>query len=340
LIMDEPTAALGLTETRHLMDLIRRLTAQGKAIIYISHRLDEVFEIADRVTVLKDGRYVATSPIHELKMGDVIRMMIGFDIEQHYPKESHVQSTPCLEIENLSTENGVNNVSFMVHAGEVFGLGGMLGSGRTEIARAIYGLDRIIRGKIRLDGKEVSFHSPNQAIAHGIGLIPENRKVDGSFFNFEGPKNITISSLKDILQGPWLNLSKENKVGLAYIKKMNISLTAMERSVQFLSGGNQQKVIIARWLFSRARLMIMDEPTQGIDIGAKLEVYRVINEMTANGISILLISSDFPELLAMSDRVAVMRDGHILQITEGKSMSEYELISKASGVALENDMVA
>jgi len=289
---------------------------------------------------LKDGHYVASSPIQELKMGDVIRMMIGFDIEQHYPKEAHVQSTPCLEIENLSTENGVNNVSFTMHVGEVFGLGGMLGSGRTEIARAIYGLDRITGGKIRLNGKEVRFHSPYEAIAHGIGLIPENRKVDGSFFNFEGPKNITIASLKDILRGSWLNLSKENKVGLSYIKKMNISLTAMERSVQFLSGGNQQKVIIARWLFSRARVMIMDEPTQGIDIGAKLEVYRVINEMTTNGISVLLISSDFPELLAMSDRVAVVRDGQILQITEGKSISEYELISMASGVGLENEKVA
>jgi ABC-type sugar transport system ATPase subunit len=340
LIMDEPTAALGLTETKHLMELIRRLTAQGKAIIYISHRLDEVFEIADRVTVIKDGRFVATKPVKGLKMGDVVRMMIGFDIEQHYPKEVHLQETPCLEVENLCTENGVNNVSFTIRVGEVFGLGGMLGSGRTEIARAIYGMDRITRGKIHLNGKEVNFRSPGEAIALGIGLIPENRKVDGSFFNFEGPKNITISSLKDILQGPILSLAAEEKVGTKYIKKMNISPMALERSVQFLSGGNQQKVIIARWLFSRARLLIMDEPTQGIDIGAKLEVYRVINEMTADGISVLLISSDFPELLAMSDRVAVVRDGEILQVTEGKKMSEYELISIASGVGLENEVVA
>jgi ribose transport system ATP-binding protein len=290
--------------------------------------------------VIKDGRFVATKPVKGLKMGDVVRMMIGFDIEQHYPKEVHLQETPCLEVENLCTENGVNNVSFTIRVGEVFGLGGMLGSGRTEIARAIYGMDRITRGKIHLNGKEVNFRSPGEAIALGIGLIPENRKVDGSFFNFEGPKNITISSLKDILQGPILSLAAEEKVGTKYIKKMNISPMALERSVQFLSGGNQQKVIIARWLFSRARLLIMDEPTQGIDIGAKLEVYRVINEMTADGISVLLISSDFPELLAMSDRVAVVRDGEILQVTEGKKMSEYELISIASGVGLENEVVA
>lgn len=340
LIMDEPTAALGLTETKHLMDLIRRLTAKGKAILYISHRLDEVFEIADRVTVLKDGRRVATAPISELKVGDVVRMMIGFDIVQHYPKERNVQERPCLEVEHLSTDHGVHDVSFTVNVGEVFGLGGMLGSGRTEIIRAIYGLDRITSGQIRMDGKEVNFRSPVAAISAGIGLIPENRKTDGSFFNFEGPKNITIARLKALLQGPWLSLSKERKIGATYIKKMNISQGAMERSVQNLSGGNQQKVIIARWLFSQARLLIMDEPTQGIDIGAKHEIYKVINELTANGISVLLISSDFPELLAMSDRVAVVRDGHILQITDGDRMSEYELIIHASGVSPEPEAVS
>jgi ribose transport system ATP-binding protein len=337
LIMDEPTAALGLTETKHLLDLIRRLTAQGKAILYISHRLDEVFEIADRVTVLKDGRRVSTAPISELKLGDVVRMMVGFDIGQHYPKERHAQNDPRLEVVGLSTDNGVNDVSFAVNAGEVFGLGGMLGSGRTEIARAIYGLDRITNGQVRMDGKEVEFHSPGEAIAGGIGLIPENRKTDGTFLNFEGPQNITISRLRALLQGPWLSLSREHKIGTTYVEKLNISPAAMERSVQYLSGGNQQKVIIARWLFSQARLLIMDEPTQGIDIGAKHEIYKLLNELTANGISVLLISSDFPELLAMSDRVAVVRDGRILQITEGNRMSEYELISTASGVTVDSE---
>jgi ABC-type sugar transport system ATPase subunit len=337
LIMDEPTAALGLTETKHLMDLIRRLTAQGKAILYISHRLDEVFEIADRVTVLKDGRRVATAPISELKVGEVVRMMVGFVVGQHYPKERNAQDRPRLEVEHLSTDNWVQDVSFTVNVGEVFGLGGMLGSGRTEIARAIYGLDRITNGQLRMDGKEVWFHSPAEAIAGGIGMIPENRKTDGTFLNFEGPQNITISRLKALLKGPWLSLSMERQIGITYVKRMNISPAALERSVQYLSGGNQQKVIIARWLFSEARLLIMDEPTQGIDIGAKHEIYKVLNELTANGISVLLISSDFPELLAMSDRVAVVRDGHILQITPGNRMSEYELISTASGVTLDGE---
>jgi ribose transport system ATP-binding protein len=338
LIMDEPTAALGLIETQHLMELIRRLTAHGKAIIYISHRLDEVFQIADRVTILKDGKHITTAPISDLRMSDVVRMMIGFDIQQHYPKENNSQPSTCLEVENLVTENGVNNVSFSINVGEVFGLGGMLGSGRTEIARAIYGLDRINAGKILLYNREVRFSSPSEAVRRGVGLVPENRKSDGCFFNFEAPKNITVSRLKDLLKGPFLNLAAERKVGEDYVRRMNIHPTALEKSVQFLSGGNQQKVIVARWLYSQARLLIMDEPTQGIDVGAKLEVYNVINELTRNGISILLISSDFPELLAMSDRVAVVRDGQILHITESQRMTEYQLIGMVSGVGLSEEI--
>jgi ribose transport system ATP-binding protein len=337
LIMDEPTAALGLVETKRLMELIHRLTAQNKAIIYISHRLDEVFQIADRVTILKDGKHITTAPVSGLKMGDAVRMMIGFDIQQHYPKVKNSQPTPCLEVENLITENGVNGVSFSVHIGEVVGLGGMLGSGRTEIGRAVYGLDRIVSGKVSLYGRPTRFHSPGEAVTAGVGLIPENRKTDGCFFNFEGPKNITISRLKEVVRGLFLNLSIEHKYGETYLKRMNIHPSAIEKSVQFLSGGNQQKVIIARWLFSQARLLIMDEPTQGIDVGAKHEVYNVINELTANGISIILISSDFPELLAMSDRVAVVRDGRVLQIEDAAQMTEYELIGLASGIGTGED---
>jgi ribose transport system ATP-binding protein len=331
LIMDEPTAALGLAETQRLLELIRRLADQGKAILYISHRLDEVFEVADVVTVLKDGRLVATRPVSELKMNDVVRMMVGVDIEQHYPKVPNTQPVPCLEVENLTTENGVNGISFTVNVGEVFGLGGMVGSGRTEIARALFGLDQRTSGTVRLYGRPVNFSSPAEAIAAAVGLIPENRKADGLFFNFEGPPNITISRLAELLTGFFLNLRREQHYGREYVEKLNITPTALERSVQFLSGGNQQKVVVARWLFSQARLLILDEPTQGLDIGAKFEVYKVINELTAQGISILFISSDYPELLAMSDRVAVVRDGRILHIAEAHRLSEYQLMVIASG---------
>jgi ribose transport system ATP-binding protein len=331
LIMDEPTAALGLAETRRLHELIRRLAAQGKAVLYISHRLDEVFQIADCVTVLKDGRRVDTRAIGELKMNDVVRMMVGVDIEQHYPKEANSRPEVCLQVEDLSTQNGVNGVSFDIRVGEVFGLGGMVGAGRTEIAKALYGLDRPETGTVRLYGKPVRFSTPTEAIAAGVGLVPENRKADGLFFNFEGPPNITISRLKGLLRGIFLSLGEERRIGGEYVRKLNITPIALERTVQFLSGGNQQKVVIARWLYSQAKLLILDEPTQGVDIGAKLEVYRVMNELTRQGISILLISSDYPELLAMSDRIAVVRDGAILQVAAAGELSEYELLTIASG---------
>lgn len=338
LIMDEPTAALGMAETERLLELVRRLAAQGKAILYISHRLDEVFEVADVVTVLKDGRLVATRPVSQFKMNDVVRMMIGMDIEQHYPKISNVQPVPCLEVENLSTEKGVNSVSFSINVGEVLGLGGMVGSGRTEIARALFGLDRRTGGTVRLYGRSVNFSSPPEAVATGVGLVPENRKADGLFFNFEGPQNITISRLAELVTGLFLNLGRERRYGRDYVEKLNITPIALERSVQFLSGGNQQKIVIARWLFSQAKLLILDEPTQGVDIGAKFEVYKVINELTAQGISILLISSDYPELLAMSDRVAVVRDGRILHIADAHQLSEYQLMVIASGAGPGNLM--
>ncbi len=331
LIMDEPTAALGLGETQRLLALVRDLAAQGKAILYISHRLDEVFRVADRVTVLKDGVVVGSEMVRDISMDDVVRMMVGLEIDQHYPKQHNARPEVCLEVRDLRTENGVNGVSFDVHVGEVLGLGGMVGSGRTEIARALFGLDRPTAGEVSLYGVPLHFRSPVDAIRAGVGLVPENRKADGLFYNFEGPPNITISRLRDVMVGPFLSLARERQVARAYVKKLSITPSALNRSVQYLSGGNQQKVMIARWLYAKARLLIMDEPTQGIDIGAKLEVYQVINELTSQGIGIILISSDYPELLAMSDRIAVVRDGRIVGVAPAQEMTEHELLSLASG---------
>jgi ABC-type sugar transport system ATPase subunit len=331
LIMDEPTAALGLSETQRLHQLIKQLADQGKAILYISHRLDEVFQIADHISILKDGRLVGDEPIGNLKAKDVIRMMVGFDIAQHYPKEDNATNEITLEIKNIYTESGVNDVSFDIRRGEVFGLGGMVGSKRTDIALAIFGYDHLKSGEIYLDGKKLRLSSPIDAIKAGIGLVPENRKEDGLFFNFEAPQNITLSRLKGLMKRGFMNLAEEQDVGKEYLDKLNITPSAMEKSVQFLSGGNQQKVVIARWLYSQAKLLIFDEPTQGIDVGAKVEVYHVINELTANGISVLLISSDYPELLAMSDRIAIIRDGRTLQISPANELSEYQLLSITSG---------
>jgi ribose transport system ATP-binding protein len=330
LVMDEPTAALGLSETRRLQELIRQLARQGKAILYISHRIDEVFQIADRISVLKDGRLAGSGPARELNVDSVVRQMLGTDVTEHYPKVHNTRQETCLEVRGLSTQAGVRDVSFTVHAGEVMGLGGMVGSGRTEIARALFGVDPPTTGTIRLNGRLVRFRSPTEAIRHGVALMPENRKADGLFLNFRGPQNITIANLAALLSGPFLDLGRELRLSQDYFKKLAISSTGIERSVQFLSGGNQQKVILARWLFSQARLLILDEPTQGVDIGARIEVYRIINELTSIGIAILLISSDYPELLAMSDRIAVVRNKRILQILPSNQLSEYRLLDMAS----------
>jgi ABC-type sugar transport system ATPase subunit len=330
LVMDEPTAALGLNEIQRLHELIRRLAGQGKAVLYISHRIDEVFKIADWVSVLKDGKLAGSQAIADLDEDSVVRMMLGADIQEHYPKQHNARPEVCLEVEGLATDAGVADITFSVHAGEVVGLGGMVGSGRTEIAKALFGAERPIRGTIRLNGRPVQFRSPKDAIAAGIALVPENRKVDGLFFNFRGPQNITIARLSALMTGPFLNPRKEAHYSLEYFEKLNISRAGLDRTVQFLSGGNQQKIILARWLFSEARLLILDEPTQGVDIGARIEVYRIINELTALGIAILLISSDYPELLAMSDRVAIVSAKRILEIRPSSDLSEYRLLEIAS----------
>jgi ABC-type sugar transport system ATPase subunit len=331
LILDEPTAALGLAETDRLHELIQHFAEQGKAILYISHRLNEVFRIADQIAVLKDGRLVGDQPADSLEAKDVIKLMVGFDIAQHYPKEKNATEEICLEVKNLSTETGVHDVSFDIRKGEVFGLGGMVGSKRTDIALALFGVYRLTDGEIYLHDEKLEISSPSEAIRAGIGLIPENRKEDGLLFNFEAPQNITLSRLSGLIKWIFLSLAEEQRVGKEYVDKLNITPTAMTKSVRHLSGGNQQKVVIARWLYSDAKLLIFDEPTQGVDIGAKVEVYQVINELTANGISVLLISSDFPELLAMSDRIAVIRDGQVKQISAAEELSEFQMMSITSG---------
>lgn len=331
LILDEPTAALGLTEADRLLELVRRLAKQGKAIVYISHRLDEVFRVADRITVLKDGKLVATEPIAELDMNAVVHLMVGRDIEQQYPKVRAKAGEVRLAVRGLTTEAGVNGASFEVRAGEVLGLGGMVGAGRTEIARALFGLDAVEAGEVELDGKAVRFKHPGEAIAAGMGLVPENRKADGLFFNFEAPRNITTSDWARVMRGLLLDLTREREVGRSFVEALKITPTAMDTSVRFLSGGNQQKVVIARWLYSQPKVLILDEPTQGIDVAAKLDVYGVINDLAALGVAIVLISSDLPELLAMSDRVAVVREGAVLATLPAEDVTEHRLIAIASG---------
>lgn len=326
IILDEPTAALGEDEIERLHDLLRDMRARGTAILYVSHRLDEVERIVDEVTILRNGRVVRASGETEINVAEIVSAMVGEDIGEHYPKERNATDEVVLEARGLATSNGVTDATFSLHRGEVLGLGGVLGSGRTEIARAVFGTDDLTAGEIRLNGQPVRFRREIDAIQAGLALVPENRKFDGLFFNFRASGNITAASLGGLSRFGVLNLQAEERATHDLIRDLEISTQAEEKTVNFLSGGNQQKIVIARWLFSDAQVLILDEPTQGIDIGAKIAVYRLINKLTRAGKSIILISSDHEELLAMSDRIAVVQHGAVRRTVAASELSHDDLV--------------
>lgn len=335
LMLDEPTAALGPEETERLHEVIRLLASQDVAILYISHRLADVLSVADIVTVLRDGRVVSSVVPGEGSVRDVIRLMIGSELEEEAAHRVDPSDEVRVSVRDLHTDNGVRGVSFDIRKGEIFGLGGVVGAGRTEIARGLFGIDRNTKGEIAIDGEAVDVDSPEQAIEAGIALLPEDRKADGLFFNFAGPPNMTIAALDAVGRGPFLSHQLERKRARRLIEDLQIDRHAEERSVQILSGGNQQKVVLGRWLFSQARLLILDEPTQGVDVGAKFEIYRVLNDITERGISVLFISSDYPELLELCDRVAVVREGRIIHVARHGELNEHDLIELAAGEGTE-----
>jgi len=330
LILDEPTTALGLSEIERLHGLLRKLKSKGVAILYISHRLDEVVELVDKITVLKEGKVVASAEESIVSIAFIVKAMVG-EVGEHYPKEQNAQDDIVLSVSNLSTANRVNCVSFDVRRGEVLGLGGVLGSGRTEIARALFGMDKRTAGSIVWKGHEVTFSTPRQAIAAGFALVPENRKFDGLFFNFTGFPNFSAAALDKLGHHGLIRLARETQAGRKLIIDLEVTPTAENKTVDLLSGGNQQKIIIGRWLFADAELFILDEPTQGIDIGAKIAVYQLINQLTRAGKSIILISSDHDELLAMSDRVAVIAHGKVIDVRPAHAVAKTDLV-KAAGV--------
>jgi ribose transport system ATP-binding protein len=331
LILDEPTAALGPREAQRLHEVIRLLAEQQVCVLYISHRLEEVLTVSDWISVLRDGAVVGRQRAGESSVRELARMMIGREPESYFRREHETATqAPLLEARELRTKAGANGVSFTVHAGEVLGLGGLIGSGRTEIARALFGADRVVEGELLLDGKPLRLREPADAIAAGIALIPENRKADGLFFNLLAPPNVTIARLDSIARGRFLSLGRERSSAGALLHDVGLVAHSQERSVGFLSGGNQQKVMLARWLFAKSRLLILDEPTQGVDVGAKREVYQLIDDLTQRGVGVVLISSDYPELLSLSDRVAVVNSGRIVHVAERGELSKEELIERAS----------
>jgi ribose transport system ATP-binding protein len=292
----------------------------------VSHRLDEVVSIVDDVTIMRNGKVASSAGSTRVDINSIVSAMIGSDVKEHYPKEHNATADVILEAKGISTRAGARNVSLQLRKGEVLGLGGVLGAGRTEIARALFGADALTRGEIFLDGRRLNLRSPSDAIASGIGLISENRKFDGLFFNFTGKENISIASLGSLRRLGFLRLAQEAETARDLVRQLEITASAPDKPVGHLSGGNQQKVILARWLLTKARILILDEPTQGIDIGAKLAIYRLINALTAEGKSIVLISADHEELLAMSDRIAIVRHGTVVAEAPARDLHQTDLV--------------
>ena len=326
IILDEPTTALGTDEISNLHRLLRHMAQKGKSMLYVSHRLDEVVDLVDSVTILKDGRVVSAAEESEIDLSYIVKKMVGEEVKEYYPKMDHKTDIPILEVSNIRSANKVTDVSFCVHRGEVFGLGGVLGAGRTEIARAIFGIDPLTAGLIQLHGQKLSLRSPQDAIRAKIAYVTESRKFDGLFFNFEAPPNISIANLSAVMRKGLIQSRKEDQVSLSYLDKLNISPDSQTKLVGLLSGGNQQKVMISRWLFSQPDIFILDEPTKGIDIGTKIALYHLVNEITAENRGVILISSDHDELLAMSDRIGIVRDGSIVQIADAKDLRHEDLV--------------
>ena len=310
LILDEPTASLSAHEVARLFAIVRRLRSRGVAILFVSHRLDEVFELCDRTTVLRDGRNVVTAPTADLTTADLIRHMVGRAVTL-FPRTESPVGDVLLEVEGLTRAGEFEDVSFTARAGEIVGFAGLVGAGRTEVARVLFGVDQRDAGTVRLGGNEVAFASPSQAMAAGVAYLPEDRHQEGLVLDFSIAENVTLPILPRLFPRLFLQSSRERSVGDDYATRLDVRMTGVDQSASALSGGNQQKVVLAKWLATEPRLLILDEPTRGIDIGAKVEVHRIISELAAEGLAILLISSDLPEVLAMSDRIVVLHEGRI-----------------------------
>jgi len=331
LIMDEPTSALTEQEIQELFNLIRRLKAQGVAIIYISHRLEELYEIGDRVTILRDGKYIATHRLTEISKSELIRLMVDRDLGDHFPK-AHVQAgEEMLRIENVSRRPVLHDISFSLHRGEVVGLSGLLGSGRTELARVLFGADRADGGSVYIRGEKVKLKNPAAAIQKQVAYLSEDRKSQGLVLNLPVLDNICLSSLDRFSRLGWVSLKQETEAATDYIDKLRIRTPHLRQQVRYLSGGNQQKVVISKWLCSQARILIFDEPTRGIDVGAKVEIYQLINQLAADGAAILMISSDLPEILGMSDRILVMCRGRIAAEFSAAAATQEKILQFALG---------
>ena len=334
LIMDEPTAALTASETEVLFEVIKSLRAKGVSIVYISHRMEEIFELCDRITILRDGSYIGTRFIKDITMDDIVQMMIGREIGERYPKREAVIGQEVLRVEGLTHSKMFRDVNFSVRAGEVLGVSGLMGAGRTEIMQAIFGNLPTVSGKIFIDGKEVSIRNPRQAIAAGIGFITEDRKTEGLLLEKSIAENIELANLGKVSNKSVLSVKKGVELVKQGIQEFRIKCFGPEHECGNLSGGNQQKVVLAKWIYTDPKILILDEPTRGGDIGAKKEIYSVINEMAAKGVAVIMVSSELPEVLGMSDRIMVVHEGKVTGIIDGATADQAKVMTLATGGCL------
>ncbi len=334
LIMDEPTAALTESETEVLFEVIEGLRKKGVSIVYISHRMEEIFRLCDRITILRDGQYIDTRFIRDITMDDVVQMMIGREIGERYPQRNVSIGEEVLRVEGLTHQKFFKDVNFSVRAGEVLGVSGLMGAGRTEIMQAIFGNMPIVSGKVYINGQEARIKNPRQAIAAGIGFITEDRKTEGLLLEKSIAENIEIANLKKVSKNAVLSKKSGKELVQKGIDEFRIKCFNSAHLCNNLSGGNQQKVVLAKWIYTDPKILILDEPTRGVDIGAKKEIYNVINDMAAQGVAVIMVSSELPEVLGMSDRIMVVHEGHVTGIIDGRTADQAKVMTLATGGSL------
>ena len=334
-VMDEPSSTLTENEVLVLLELVRRLRARGVAVVYVSHRLREVFAIADRITVMRDGR-LACPVLHtaETTPDTVVSRMVGRELTAIFGQrpDHKIGTTPIVSVRGLACAPRVRDVSFELFPGEILGVAGLVGAGRSESVRALFGVDRMQAGEVRFDGRPARWRSPREAIAAGVGLVPEDRKEQALFLGLSVRVNIAAASSSLVSRAGVLQRGAERKVAADHSRQLRLRATALEVAAGTLSGGNQQKVVLARWLALRPRVLLLDEPTRGVDIGAKAEIYRLIREIAASGVAVLMISSELPEVLGMSDRILVLREGRVAGVLAGRGTDERTVMALATGI--------
>ncbi|MDP4449340.1 sugar ABC transporter ATP-binding protein [Staphylococcus hyicus] len=334
IVMDEPTATLTDKEISELFKMIRHLKAKGVAFVYISHRMAEIFEIADDITVMRDGKTVFFKPVEETAYKDIVKAMVGRELDEQYPKRQYQPEAIILKVAHLSNEkHQIKDISFHLRKGEILGVSGLMGAGRTEMMRSLFGVDKGER-KVEIEGKNVDIRSPEDAMKHGLALITENRKDEGLILDFSIRDNMVLPSLKSFSKYGFVKDKDANQFVDSMRKRLNIK-TSHQRPASTLSGGNQQKVVLAKWIGTAPRIIIFDEPTRGIDVGAKRDIYQLMNELTERGVSIIMISSELPEIIGMSDRVMVVHEGHIQGDLVGERITEENIMTLATGGRLD-----